>query len=56
VVDRDRDSAIAALEAAGLRVRIEEPLGVTPLNRVLSQDPDGGQVVPKGTTVTIQIV
>jgi serine/threonine-protein kinase len=56
VVDAGRDAAIATLKAAGLKVSVEEPLGVTPLNRVLRQSPDGGSVVPKGTTVTIQIV
>ncbi len=56
VVDQGRDSAIATLKAAGLNVRVEEPLGVTPLNRVLRQTPDGGTVVPRGSTVTIQIV
>jgi serine/threonine-protein kinase len=56
VVDLDRDVAVSKLKAAGLEVKIEEPLNVTPLNRVLKQTPAAGTVVPKGSTVTIQIV
>ena len=56
VVDMSREAAIAKLKAVGFSVKIEEPLGVTPLNRVLKQSPDGGQVLPQGSTVTIQIV
>jgi len=37
-------------------VKVEEPLAVTPLNRVLNQSPAAGQTVAKGSTVTIQIV
>jgi len=56
VVDLDRDLAISKLKAAGLTVKIEEPLNVTPLNRVLKQSPEAGAVVPQGSSVTIQIV
>ena len=56
VVDMSREAAIAKLKAVGFSVKVEEPLGVTPLNRVLKQTPDGGQVLPQGSTITIQIV
>ena len=56
VVDRGRAEAVRILRDAGLRVSIEEPLGVTPLDRVLRQSPGGGDTVPKGTTVVLQIV
>ena len=56
VVDRGRAEAVRILRDAGLRVSIEEPLGVTPLDRVLRQSPGGGDTVPKGTIVVLQIV
>lgn len=54
VVDMQRDEAIAALRAAGLKVRIQEGV-VTPLDRVYSQDPAADSTVPKGSTVTLSI-
>lgn len=56
VVDLDRSVAEATLRQAGFEVKVTEPLGVTPLNRVYQQSPAAGEVVPKGSTVTIQIV
>ena len=55
VVDLRKRQAIAALEAVGLRVRVEEG-AVTPLNRVLSQVPAAGETVPKGSVVLIRII
>ncbi len=54
VVDMRRGEAVAALEAAGFQVSIQEGI-VTPLDRVYSQDPDGGTTAPRGSTVTIQV-
>ena len=56
VVDLSKEAAISKLKAAGFSVKVEEPLAVTPLNRVLNQSPAAGQTVAKGSTVTIQIV
>jgi eukaryotic-like serine/threonine-protein kinase len=56
VVDRGRAEAVRILRDAGLRVSVEEPLGVTPLDRVLRQSPGGGDTVPKGSVVVLQIV
>jgi eukaryotic-like serine/threonine-protein kinase len=54
VIDQPREQAVAILEAAGLRVAVDEGV-VTPLNRVYSQDPAAGNKVPVGSTVTISI-
>ena len=56
VIDLDRDTAISRLLKAGLKVTVEEPLGVTPLNRVVKQTPEAGAVQPAGSRVTIQVV
>jgi len=56
VIDLDREAAISRLEQAGLTVSVEEPLGVTPLNRVVKQTPEAGTVQPAGSRVTIQVV
>ncbi len=56
VIDLDRETAISRLEQAGLTVTVEEPLGVTPLNRVVKQTPEAGTVQPAGSRVTIQVV
>ncbi|MDZ7578941.1 MAG: PASTA domain-containing protein, partial [Candidatus Nanopelagicales bacterium] len=54
VVDMPRAQAVATVQSAGLKVRIEEGI-VTPLDRVYSQDPPGGTSIPKGSTVTLSI-
>jgi serine/threonine protein kinase/beta-lactam-binding protein with PASTA domain len=54
VVDLPRAEAVAAIEAAGLKPVISEGV-VTPLDRVFSQDPEGGSSVPKGSQVTLSI-
>lgn len=56
VVRMDKDSAVAALTAAGLTVNVANQLPVVVVGRVYSQDPAPGSVVAKGTTVTITIV
>ncbi|MCH9816500.1 MAG: Stk1 family PASTA domain-containing Ser/Thr kinase [Actinomycetia bacterium] len=54
VVDMQRAQAVAALKAEGFKVEISEGV-VTPLDRVFSQDPEGGTSIPKGSTVVISI-
>ena len=56
VVGLSRSAAISKLTAAGLKVRIARLGPVIVLNQVYSQYPGEGQVVPKGTTVTITLV
>lgn len=54
LVDQPRDEAIAALQALGLRAKIDEGI-VTPLERVYAQDPAPGTTVPVGSTITLSI-
>jgi beta-lactam-binding protein with PASTA domain len=54
VVDMPRAAAVAALQAEGFKVEISEGV-VTPLDRVYSQDPEGGTSLPKGSKVVISI-
>ena len=56
VVGLRRSAAIAKLNAVGLKVRIAKLGPTIVLNQVYSQYPGDGQVVPKGTTVTITLV
>jgi len=56
VVGLSRSAAIAKLNAVGLKVRIAKLGPTIVLNQVYSQYPGDGQVVPKGTTVTITLV
>ena len=55
LIDMKRDDAVYVLQQRGLNVEINEP-PFTPLNRVISQDPAAGTVVPYGSTVTITII
>ena len=55
LVDMPKDDAISLLESLGLNYEVNEP-PVTPLGRVLSQDPAPGTMVPQGSTVTITII
>lgn len=55
LIDMFREDAIAVLESLGLYVEINEP-PVTPLNRVIAQDPPAGTMVPQGSTITITII
>ena len=54
VVDMRRGDAVELLRSKGFQVRVQEGI-VTPLDRVYSQDPPPGEVLPKGSTVTISI-
>ena len=56
VVGLTDTAAEAALTAAGLKVSINEPLGSIVLHQVRSQSIAGNTVVPKFTTVTIDVV
>ena len=55
LIDMKRDDAVYALQQLGLNVKINEP-PFTPLNRVISQDPPAGTLIPQGSTVTITII
>ncbi|TAK71084.1 MAG: Stk1 family PASTA domain-containing Ser/Thr kinase [Actinomycetota bacterium] len=55
VVDMPRERAVSLLEGKGFKVVEHEGL-VTPLDRVWSQDPAGGTLVPPGSTITLTIV
>jgi serine/threonine-protein kinase len=50
-------AATEALQAAGFVVKVEHPQGISPLNIVYSQKPEGGdgKTAPKGSTVTINV-
>jgi eukaryotic-like serine/threonine-protein kinase len=56
VVDMPVDEAIAELEKAGFDTEVYEPFGISPLNRVASQDPEGGTKAPLGSTVRLGII
>jgi len=55
LVDLRRSQAVAILKKLGLVPKIVAA-GFTPLNRVFSQDPPAGTMIPKGSVVTIRIV
>ena len=55
LIDMKRDDAVYTLQQLGLNVEINEP-PFTPLNRVISQDPAAGTLIPVGSTVTITII
>ena len=56
VVGMPTDAAKAALKAQGFTVITHNRLGVVVFNSVYSQDPAGGTSVPRGSTITIEIV
>ena len=55
LIDMPRQRAINTLQRLGLRPNVVEG-DFSPLNRVISQDPSPGSVIPKGSTVTIRII
>ena len=55
LIDMKRDDAVYLLQELGLNVDVNEP-PFTPLNRVISQDPAAGTLIPAGSTVTITII
>lgn len=56
VIATDRDSAVAKLKAAGLKVVVRNQLPLVVVGRVYGQTPSPGTVVDKGSTVTITLV
>lgn len=56
VIAMDRDSAVAKLKDAGLRVVVRNQLPLVVVGRVYGQNPSPGEVVKKGSTVTITLV
>lgn len=50
------DAATATLEALGFKVVTEEAPGYLGLGFVFSQDPGGGERVPKGSTITLNLI
>jgi len=55
LIDMLRDDAVYLLNNLGFEVVINEP-AFTPLDRVISQDPSSGTMLPFGSTVTITII
>jgi beta-lactam-binding protein with PASTA domain len=55
LIDMPRDDAVYLLQSLGLNVEVNEP-PITPLDRVISQDPAAGTMIPAGSTVTITII
>jgi beta-lactam-binding protein with PASTA domain/tRNA A-37 threonylcarbamoyl transferase component Bud32 len=48
--------AKARLKAAGFKVDVTYPIGITPFGRVVSQSVDAGKSIPWGSTIQIQVV
>jgi eukaryotic-like serine/threonine-protein kinase len=55
LIDLRRKAAVEALERLGLRAQIDDG-EFTRLNRVFDQSPSPGEMVPRGSTVTLRIV
>jgi serine/threonine protein kinase/beta-lactam-binding protein with PASTA domain len=55
LIDLRRKAAVEALERLGLRAQIDDG-EFTRLNRVFDQSPSPGELVPRGSTVTLRIV
>jgi serine/threonine-protein kinase len=55
LIDLRRKAAVEALERLGLRAQIDDG-EFTRLNRVFDQSPSPGEMVPRGSTVTIRII
>lgn len=56
VTGLSQQEAVARLQAAGLSPASKNQLTIVVLDRVYSQDPAAGTVVPRGSTVTLTIV
>ena len=56
VVDDPIDVAIQKLTDAGFKYKVYEPFGISPLNRVASQNPKGGTMAPKGSVIQLGII
>jgi eukaryotic-like serine/threonine-protein kinase len=48
--------AKARLRAAGFKVDVTYPIGITPFGRVVAQSVDAGKSIPWGSTIQIQVV
>jgi eukaryotic-like serine/threonine-protein kinase len=55
LIDLRRKAAVEALERLGLRAQVDAG-EFTRLNRVFDQSPSPGEMVPRGSTVTIRII
>ena len=55
LIDMFREDAVALIESLGLVANVQEG-PFTPLNRVINQDPNAGNFIPLGSTVTITII
>lgn len=55
LIDLRRKAAVEALERLGLRAQIDDG-EFTRLNRVFDQSPSPGEMVPRGSTVTLRII
>ncbi len=55
LIDMRRKAAVEALERLGLRAQVDDG-EFTRLNRVFDQSPSPGQLVPRGSTVTLRII
>jgi serine/threonine-protein kinase len=55
LIDLPKNKAINVLKGLGLQPKVLEA-AATPLNRVYSQDPPAGTMIPKGSTVIIRII
>lgn len=55
LIDLRRKAAVDALERLGLRAQIDDG-EFTRLNRVFDQSPSPGELVPRGSTVTLRII
>jgi serine/threonine-protein kinase len=56
VLDRTQAEAETILRDAGFEVELVFPFGAAFIDRVLDQNPDGGAQLPRGTTITLQVV
>lgn len=56
VVDMPLEQAIAELKDAGFKYKTFDLFGVSPLNRVATQDPGGGTQAPKGSVIELGLV
>lgn len=55
LIDMRRKAAVEELQRLGLKAKIDDG-EVTRLNRVFDQTPSPGEMVPRGTTVTLRII
>jgi beta-lactam-binding protein with PASTA domain len=55
-VDRAQGEAEQILRDAGFEVEFNYPLGAALIDRVVGQSDDPGTMLPRGSTITLQIV